>query len=381
MVGPARPLGAAVDAVARSLISAAHGRRFVDAVAELLAARALVDEAGNARSLFVRDREHRALVAWPALVALVPAAAPIVLPSVTTPAPPGVSRVSMEIEVPAPKHAPPLLLRVSRGCERLELVYDDGGALTEVHPGAAGALPLLQRSDLEGRVTELELARMLAEGMADDPRRLLVRMPAATAEGLATAAMHGLSTLRRALFEGSVNDDDRVAIAVALEGGAVRGAATRDAALARVDDDVPAVLLALEPLPARIPGDFWEAGFHRWARIVGEAGDVSHALLREVAGTTTLVGESVVARVEAWRLDEELDAVDRTTRGVLASVPGARPATGASTLSAYRVVDDAHRRRVPIELATSESAPGLGAWELSRPDEIAWQVARWRKGR
>lgn len=380
MSGPPRPLGAAVDAVARSLGTAAEGRRFVEAVAERLAERGLMEIAGGARSLLLRDRERPQLLVWPPLLVMAPLPERLLLPDVQLPGgtPPEVSHVSLELEAAPVGEAVPASLSLGQGHERLELVYDERGRLREVLPGAAGGLALLQRADLQGKPSTLELARLLLESIGADPRGLRVRAVPTSAEGAAVAAAHGLVQLRRALFEG-VGDEDRVVVAVALEGGTAAGAATRGEALARVDDDVPAVLLDLAPLPTRIPGAFWEAGFHRWVRVVGDAGDVTHTLVRDAASQVTLIGEEVLGHVEPWRLDEELDAVDRTTRGVLAAVPGARAAVGMSTLTTYRVVDDARRRRVPIELSTSQSAPDLGPWELTRPDELAWQVARWRR--
>lgn len=347
MVASSGPLGSTIDAVTRALGTARDARRFLDALAEQLGARALVDVTDGSRTLAVRDGAHPALLAWPPLATL---------------------------ELAGGR----CTLRVGGG-DHLELAYDAAGGLAGARPGASRRLGPFERAASTAEVTDAAaLAALVARGVDAHlaPLRLRTVNPT-TAEALEIAAA-AVPALRAELFQPSTREGAGVAITTVTDGW-VGVTSTVDDAVAALDPAAVAAVVAFGPLPTRIPGRFWEAGYHRWARILGDAGDVTHALLRERDQVVTMIGELVVDRVDPWRLDAELDAADRDTRGVLAAIPDARPTPESSIVTSYRVVDDGHRRRVPTELAMSQAAPGLPPWQLPSPDDMPWQVARWRR--
>lgn len=348
MVVASGALGSTIDAVTRVIASSRDARRFVDAVAEGLGARALLDATEALRVLLVRDVARPDLVAWPPLATLEPVGAGC-------------------------------LLRVAAGRDHLELSFDPSGALVSARPGPSRRLGVLERAagGADPRDTAALAAAVAAHAEAQlGPLRVRTAHPsAAEAFEIVTAA---LPALRRELFQPSTREAGGVAVTTVADGW-VGVTTSCDDALGALDADAVAAVVAFGPLPTRIPGRLWEAGFHRWVRVLGDTGDVAHALVRESDTVVTMIGEAVLDRVDPFRLDGELDAADRDTRGVLAAIPDARPTPSSSICAAYRVVDDAHRRRVPTELAMSHAAPGLPPWQLPSPDDLPWQVARWRR--
>lgn len=348
MVAASGPLGSTIDAVTHALATARDARRFLDALAERIGARAHVDVTDGSRVLIVRDAAHPDLIAWPPLATL---------------------------EVAGGRST----LRVAEGGDHLELTYDVGGGLAGARPGASRRLGPFERGGVTAEADATALASLVAGGVDAHlaPLRLRTVHPtAAEAFEVATAA---LPALRAELFQPSTREGAGVAVTTVTDGWVGITSTVTDALVA-LDAGAVAAVASFGPLPVRIPGRYWEAGFHRWARVLGDTGEVGHALLRERDAVVTMVGQAVLDRVDPWRLDAELDAADRDTRGVLAAIPDARPTPESSIVTSYRVVDDGHRRRVPTELAMSQAAPGLPPWQLPSPDELPWQVARWRRG-
>jgi hypothetical protein len=348
MLAAAGPLGPTIDAVARAVGTSRDARRFIDAIAEARGPGALLDAAEGLRVLLLRDPLHPELLAWPPLATLEPVGAGC-------------------------------LLRVAAGRDHLELSFDTSGALVTARPGPSRRLGVLGPALLDGDPGD---ASALALAVAREADRhlgpLRVRSASPTAAEVFELATAALPSLRRELFSPSTREVNGVAITTVVDGW-VGVTSTASEALHALDGAVIAALVSFGSLPTRIPGRLWEAGFHRWARVLGDSGDVAHALLREHDDVVTMIGEEVVDRVDPFRLDGELDAADRDTQGVLAAIPDARPTPSSSICAAYRVLDDAHRRRVPTELAMSHAAPGLPPWQLPSPDDLPWQVVRWRR--
>lgn len=348
MVASSGPLGSTIDTVTRALGTAREARRFLDVLGERLGSRAVVDVTDGSRILIVRDAAHPELVAWPPLATL---------------------------ELAGGR----CTLRVAEGGDHLELAYDAAGGLASARPGASRRLGPFERAASSAEVTDAAtLAAVVARTVDAHLAPLRLRTVHATAAEAFEVAAAALPALRAELFQPSTRENAGVAVTTATDGW-VGVTSTVGDAVAALDPAAVAAVASFGPLPTRIPGRFWEAGFHRWARVLGDAGDVGHALLRERDQVVTMIGELVIDRVDPWRLDAELDAADRDTRGVLAAIPDARPTPESSVVTSYRVVDEGHRRRVPTELAMSQSAPGLPPWQLPSPDEMPWQVARWRR--
>jgi hypothetical protein len=148
-----------------------------------------------------------------------------------------------------------------------------------------------------------------------------------------------------------------------------------------VPANIPAVVLAFGRLPEEIPAQFAAAGFDRWVRLVGDAGDVRHALIWEEGAVSVLVGEGVVDIVDPEGLVEELDAADAETMALLSrGADGGRTAREAgSSFTTYRVFDNGRRGRVPAELAGGQSGEAVAPWDGGSMDGLAWQVARWQR--
>lgn len=151
---------------------------------------------------------------------------------------------------------------------------------------------------------------------------------------------------------------------------------------AAVPANIPAVVLPFGPLPQEIPQAYAAAGFDRWVRLVGEAGEVRHALIREDEAVSVLVGEGVLDIVDPEGLVEELDAADAETMALLSrGSDGGRMAREAgSSFTTYRVFDNGRRGRVPAELAGARHGEAVVPWDGGSMDELAWQAARWRRG-
>lgn len=277
------------------------------------------------------------------------------------------------LAAPPPRPAPPPKLRglgpgeirLVDGDEHIEIVYDDHGAKLETcrshHPHPlAGLAPALEAAG--GNPIEL-LARFVV-GL--DPGRRgpgRVRMPAAMPYGPAGVWRCGLYALRRALFEDRVAKGANWAIADGLTGTALGFGATREKALAdwhgavaarspwpepkpepepptevppgsmvirsptpdlpmpaKVPENVPAAIVALEHAPAHAPG------FGSWTTLLGARGATSFAACRHRRKGFTMIGQHVLADVDLDRLVAEMDRVDDEQearfREVIAQTPG-----------------------------------------------------------
>jgi hypothetical protein len=336
-----------------------HAEALFDAVASQLGEQGRVESnaKGTWRWLFRRDTEKREwFVPWPLLELKLGSRIGIVTPWIET----GTGVVAPP--KPPPRHRAPGLrglqagdLCVSTGPENVEVVYgDDGGWLETCRTEQLGTLAALavHQKGKGNRIEQLaERIKALDPGGQGPGRvRTVLR------SGVAEAWLHGLGSLRAALFEGRVPSDARWVAADGWVGTAIGHGTTRPAALAswqrqvgivrpqpwRPDpappapppdlgdqagvlgvftitstpDDRPAPdpdlhqalsspPLVLIPLPP-LPEDPLPSG--TWVRLAGRFGAIHHAVLLPDPEGITLLGEQVLPAPA--RLQALLDAAE-----------------------------------------------------------------------
>ncbi len=388
-------------ALAAAVPTSRHASMLVDAVVDLLGARAFVDTAndGNRRRVYERDADNSDwVIPWPAVEVFLGgrlwhATDPIQLRD-TPPPPP------RERRVPRLRNLGFGDLRVGEAESAIELRYAETGVLQEncgnaspaAPPALASIAPARPGSPLEQvaeRIAALDRAQR-------GPGR--VRLPVPTPDGVPGAWAIGLISTRDALFDGRVPPGARWVAADGWAGTAFGHGATRDEALERwlaevrrvrpgpavpdpdepptetslevveerpdrvrfagalagtpdgvprpelVPENTPAVLIALAPPPD------WPPPFGAWMRLLDEYGRTEWVALRHDPDGFTLVGGELLGRSDLARLDQQLDAADRAAAHKLEVPEGEWPAhlpRRDSRVVTYRAVDERGRSIAP----------------------------------
>lgn len=325
--GPPRDEHKVAIALREALRTRRHGELVFDSVRADLGERARVHvfAKGKIAELFVREAEGSPrLVPWPLLTRSRLAAKRLDIdlglgPPVEIPERPEVAPNLRDL---GPGH-----LKVHDGPDAIQVTYREDGLWKETSRSGPPStlrdlLPALEGEEGTPADRVATFVRDLDIGRHGGGRLL---EPLPHANGPRDAWMRGLRTIRTALHARHLPETPGVAVADGIDGSVCVHGATEDAALEawragvlehaakrtsddawreRTPDDVPAVLIPIEPCAH--PQHPWGT----WAPLLGPCGETVFALRRFGPDGLILVGEDILSRVDLEHLEADLDRAD-----------------------------------------------------------------------